>query len=48
MSKKKERVTITLSPNVHKKLRDEAEKRGLAMSTIVTLALEEYERKEAI
>jgi len=42
MVEKKERITVTLSPGLNEELREQAKKRGLSMSTIVTLALEEY------
>lgn len=46
MVQKKERVTVTLSPELNEELREQAEKRGLSMSTIVTLALEQYFKLE--
>ena len=41
-NRRKKRITITVTPEMDKKLRREAKERGLSISTVVTLALEEY------
>lgn len=46
MDEKKERITVTLSSRLNDELREQAKNRGLSMSTIVTLALEEYFKSE--
>ena len=38
----KKRITVSVTPEMDKKLRQEAKDRGLSVSTVVTLALEEY------
>jgi len=38
----KKRITVSLTSELDQKLREEAKKRGLSISTVVTLALEEY------
>lgn len=41
-NRQKKRITITVTPEMDQKLRQEAKDRGLSISTVVTLALEEY------
>lgn len=42
MAADKKRITVSLTSELDQKLREEAKKRGLSISTVVTLALEEY------
>lgn len=42
----KKRITVSITPEMDKKLRQEAKDRGLSVSTVVTLALEEYWKNE--
>ncbi len=42
MIEQKKRITVSITPEMDKKLRQEAKDRGLSVSTVVTLALEEY------
>lgn len=39
------RVTVALANELNEKLRKEAKERGLSITTIVTLALEDYFKK---
>lgn len=41
----KSRVTVALANELNEKLRTEAKERGLSITTIVTLALEDYFKK---
>jgi len=41
----KSRVTVALANELNEKLRKEAKERGLSITTIVTLALEDYFKK---
>jgi predicted amino acid-binding ACT domain protein len=41
----KSRVTVALANELNEKLRREAKERGLSITTIVTLALEDYFKK---
>ena len=41
----KSRVTVAITAEMNKKLREEAKKRGLSISAVVTLALEDYLKK---
>ena len=41
----KSRVTVALANELNEKLRIEAKERGLSITTIVTLALEDYFKK---
>lgn len=38
----KKRITVSITPEMDEKLRQEAKDRGLSISTVITLALEEY------
>lgn len=38
----KKRITVSITREMDEKLRQEAKDRGLSISTVVTLALEEY------
>ena len=38
----KSRVTVAITAEMNEKLREEAKKRGLSISAVVTLALEDY------
>lgn len=42
VKEQKKRITVSITPEMDKKLRQEAKDRGLSVSTVVTLALEEY------
>jgi post-segregation antitoxin (ccd killing protein) len=42
VKEEKKRITFSITSEMDKKLRQEAKKRGLSVSTVVTLALEEY------
>ena len=41
----KSRVTVAITAEMNEKLREEAKKRGLSISAVVTLALEDYLKK---
>ncbi|MFW3506087.1 CopG family transcriptional regulator [Streptococcus hyovaginalis] len=41
----KSRVTVALANELNERLRKEAKERGLSITTIVTLALEDYFKK---
>lgn len=41
-NEEKKRITFSITSEMDKKLREEAKKRGLPVSTVVKLALEEY------
>lgn len=41
----KSRVTVAITTEMNEKLREEAKKRGLSISAVVTLALEDYLKK---
>lgn len=44
-AERKSRVTVALANELNERLRKEAKERGLSITTIVTLALEDYFKK---
>ena len=46
MTEHKKRLTITLAQNIYDDLGKIAKEKGLSKSAILTIALEEYSRKE--
>lgn len=44
----KKRIAVSITPEMDEKLREEAKDRGLSISTVLTLALEEYSKTAKI